>query len=397
MKKILIVSHAMEIGGVERSLLGLLENIDYEKFEVDLFLFRHQGELLDFIPNKVNLLPEKKEYACLAVPMINVLKDRKFCIAIGRIFAKYYAKYKLKRVDSSKDNAIGIEYSHKYTKRFMPEISNVKYDAAISFLTPHYFVIEKVQAKKKIAWIHTDYSKLIIDVKSELKMWGKYDYIVSISDSVSKKFLSIFPELNEKIVLIHNMMATNFIKKQSNEFTVENEMGNSDNIKLLSIGRFCYAKNFDNIPDICRRIRSLNVNVEWYIIGFGSDEDLIRKKIIECGMEDYVKILGKKINPYPYIKECDYYIQPSRYEGNAVTVHEAQFLNKFPIITKYPTSSSQITNEIDGAIVEMSNEDCATGIVKVINNKEMQKKVHLNLQKVNHCHEDLMRFYKIIV
>ena len=88
MKKILVFSHAMEIGGAERALLGLLEKIDTAKYEVDLFLMRHQGELIKYIPSNIRLLPENPKYACLAIPFTDVLKRGQFGVALGRYVGK---------------------------------------------------------------------------------------------------------------------------------------------------------------------------------------------------------------------------------------------------------------------------------------------------------------------
>ena len=365
-KKILIFSHGMEIGGAERALLGMLELIDYDEYDVDLFLMRHCGELLKYIPERVNLLSEMKAYSCLAVPILDVLKKGELGVFFGRVFGKFYAKYRVKKLGLSGDNGVAIEYSHKYTKKFMPEINSKKYDVAISYLTPHYFVQENVNADFKVAWIHTDYSKVAVDVVSELKMWGCYDRIVSISESVTQTFLSVFPSLCDKVSIFENQMAKECILKQVNEFTVSNEMVEDGSIKLLSVGRFCHAKNFDNVPEICSRILKCGLNVRWYLIGFGGSEDLIRSKIKEYHMEDFVIVLGKKENPYPYMQACDVYVQPSRYEGNAVTVHEAQFLNRPVIITNYSTSSSQLERDKEGYIVPMDNEGCAKGIVEIL-------------------------------
>ena len=158
MKKILIFSHAMEIGGAERALLGLLESIDYEQYEVDLFLMRHEGELLKYIPDRVNLLPELPPYASLAVPSGEVLRKGQLFVLLGRVIGKVLAGRRVKRLQLPKDIGVALEYSHKYTNWAMPKINDKKYDLAISFLTPHYFVANKVKAKRKLAWIHTDYS-----------------------------------------------------------------------------------------------------------------------------------------------------------------------------------------------------------------------------------------------
>ena len=324
MKNILIISHAMEIGGAERALLGLLYSIDYTKYKVDLFLCRHEGELLKEIPKEVNLL-DINQSRYLAVSMKSLLKEKAFKMLYGRLKAKVLSKNNVKKLGLKPDNQVELTYSHKYTYRYMDFINPDKeYDLTISFLTPHYICINKCNAKKKIAWIHTDYSTIDIDVKTELDMWNKFDYIASISDQCSKAFLEKFPTLKDKIIRIDNIVTKEMLEKQSNENIDEMK---DDCIRLLSVGRFSYAKNFDNVPEICSEVLKSGINIKWYLIGFGGDEQLIKDKIKEYNMQEHVIILGKRSNPYPYIKACDIYVQPSRYEGKAVTVREAQILH----------------------------------------------------------------------
>lgn len=147
-------------------------------------------------------------------------------------------------------------------------------------------------------------------------------------------------------------------------------------MNLLSIGRFCTAKNYDNVPDITRRMLAGGVrDLKWYIIGYGGDEALIRQKISEAEMEEHVILLGKKDNPYPYIKACDIYVQPSRYEGKSVTVREAQMLCKPVAVTAYPTAASQIRDGIDGVIVPLDNEGCARGLADFIADTALQQRI----------------------
>lgn len=374
MKRILIVSHAMELGGAERSLIGLLNVLDPKRYEIDLFLLRHEGELLEYIPEYVHVLPKVAAYTVLARPMKDTLREGHFWLTGVRLYAKIKAaRYNKKH--QYKDSAVALEYSHKYIKRYMPKINpTVEYDLAISFLTPHYFVAEKVRAKKKSAWIHTDYKKVQINIPSETVMWGKYDYIASISEEVSKSFLEVCPSLRSKLILIENILPERLIKRQAMELDVTKEMPViKDGFRLLSIGRYCIAKNFDNVPAICSCLLKKGFKVKWYIIGFGGDEELIRQKIAAAKMEEYVILLGKKENPYPYIKACDLYVQPSRYEGKSVTVREAQMFAKPVVITAYPTSGSQLEDGVDGVVVPMDNEGCADGIAKLLDDpKKMQ-------------------------
>ena len=397
MKKILIVSHAMEIGGAERALLGLLESIDPARVSVDLFLLRHEGELLDLIPDYIHLLPPIPAYTVLARPIAETIKEGHLLLSAARLMGKFRAK-QYDRKHGLTESGVAIEYSHKYTKVFMPPIQpEVEYDLAISFLTPHYFVTEKVRAKKKIAWIHTDYSVVQVDKASELAMWSHYDSIASISENVTETFLSVFPSLKEKIVLIENILPKALIGRQANAFSVENEMPNNGTIKLLSIGRFSNPKNFDNVPDICRRILDAGLDIKWYLIGYGGDEPLIRQRIAEAGMADRVIILGKKENPYPYIKACDLYVQPSRYEGKAVTVREAQLLCKPVVITRYATSASQLEDGVDGVIVPMDNAGCAIGIAQLLKNPEQMKQLAATCAQRDYTNaQEVEKIYKLL-
>lgn len=396
MKKILIISQAMELGGVERALLGLLENIDTDKYEVNLFLLRHTGELMNQIPENVHLLPKDRRYAALAVPMKTLLNYAQFPVLLGRIYAKMKAKQRVRQLHIRGDNAIALEYSHKYTAWAMPIISEEQYDLVISFLTPHYFAAQKAIGNQKIAWIHTDYSTVQVDVESELVMWSQFNWIASISKDVTKSFLKIFPTLEDKILEIENIMPTRHIQSLALRGEADQEM-KGEGVKLLSVGRFCTAKNFDNVPEICKLIREQGFNVTWYLIGYGGDEALIRQKIQEFGMEDHVIILGKKSNPYPYIKACDVYVQPSRYEGKCVAVREAQMLGKPVIITNYATSASQLEDGVDGVIVPMDNEGCAQGIADVLRKPQLMEKLSENCRNRDYSNaQEIKKIYELM-
>ena len=157
-----------------------------------------------------------------------------------------------------------------------------------------------------------------------------------------------------------------------------------DSIKILSIGRYCTAKNFDNVPNICKHLVKQGMNVRWYLIGFGPDENLIKEKIKEEHMEKNVIMLGKKSNPYPYICRCDLYVQPSRYEGKCVSVKEAQMLGKPVVITNYATANSQVENGVDGIIVTMDNEKCAVEIARILKDEEKMKRMSQKCTEKNY-------------
>lgn len=381
-KKIIIVSHNLRLGGVERSLIGLLHAIDYTRFEVDLFLFLHDGPLMEHIPKEVRVLPENKKYAGLISSVKDNVTSFNLDILLGKRKAKAAAQAYIQQHAIGQANLVYDNYLQQYNVKNLPVISEETYDLAISFLTPHYVASSKVKARKRIAWIHTDYSFFEFDKKVESEMWSAYDYIASISEDCTRGFVTQFPELESKIVLIENILDASFVRRQASAFSVTQEMPKeAGTYTLLSVGRFSKAKNFDNVPAITKHLLESGVRVKWYLIGFGGDEALIRQQIEAEGMEEHVIILGKKDNPYPYMAACDFYIQPSRFEGKAVTVREAQMLAKPVVITAFATSKSQLRDGVDGVIVPMEHVACVEGIKTLLLDTEKTRELIENCKQ----------------
>jgi glycosyltransferase involved in cell wall biosynthesis len=268
----------------------------------------------------------------------------------------------------------------------MPMISDKEYDLVISFLTPHYFGLEKCKGKKRIAWIHTDYSMLDVDEKSESRMWGGYDEIVSISDDVSAAFIKRFPSLENKLVRVDNIISQKSIVEYSK--AERNGIVNDGKTVILSCGRVTEGKNFAAIPKMCSYILSRGHDIVWYIVGDGPDADRVRANVISEKMADRVIMLGAKTNPYPYIAACDLYVQPSFYEGKAVAVREAQILGKPVVITDYPTAKSQLTDGFDGIIAPLDSERCAEVIASLLSDKNKLAQLRENCLSQNYSTEN---------
>ena len=365
----------MHPGGAERSLIGLLNAFDYDEYQVDLFLNRHEGELMGQIPKEVNLLPAECHYESLAEPLINTIKKGHVAIAAARLFAKFFSY--IRKHGKYSDAGISGDYSHRFTKLFMPKIqTDVEYDLAISFITPHYFVAEKVHAITKAAWIHTDYTNISLDKKSQMQMWLPYDHLIAVSDEVARKFSDVFPSLSNKVEVIENILPIDSMRLQAREQIYD--FSNKDEFRILSIGRFTYAKNFENIPVICKYLCEYGISFKWYIVGYGGGESLIRQAIEEERMENRVSILGKRKNPYPYIAQCDLYVQPSRFEGKAVAVREAQVFCKPVVITNFPTAQSQLINGVNGIIVPLDPKECAKKIAQLLLDSKTMEQLQYN-------------------
>lgn len=377
--RILILMHYMELGGAESALLGLLQSVDPTRVDVDVFIYSHRGELMEFMPmEKINLLPEMEAYSLTEKPLSEVVKRGYWRLAIARMIGRRNTvSFCKKHPNSDKPAECGTFFQQRATWKVLPKIQpNVEYDLAISFLTPHFFVLNNVCAKKKMGWIHTDYTRILIDVEAELKMWERLDYIASISEEVGNRFCEVFPSLRPKLLQIENILNADFIRRRAEEQAVS-LCDDPSTVCLLTIGRFSPPKKMEDIPLICKKILDKGLHVKWFIIGYGSKEieNVVRENAKKEGVEDNVVILGKKENPYPYINACDIYVQPSRYEGKSITVREAQILCKPVIVTNYPTAGSQIQTGVDGLIVSMDVDICAGEMAQFIANKELQKNI----------------------
>ena len=398
--KILIMMHYMELGGAESALLGLLQSVDPERADVDVFIYSHRGELMRYLPkDRVRLLDEVEAYSLTEKPLVEVVRKGYLRLALMRLIGRWHADRYCKVLnDGDRPFEGGSFFQQKMTWRVLPEIQkDVVYDVAINFMTPHFVLLNRVKAKKKVGWIHTDYTRISIDVPAETKMWERLDMIASISEEVGNKFCEVFPELRSKLVQIENILNAGFIRQKAGEFEVE-WADDESVVTLLTIGRYSPPKRMECIPAICKELKAAGVPVKWYIIGYGSEEieDAVREAIKKENVADDVVLLGKQDNPYPYIKACDVYVQPSKYEGKSITVREAQILGKPVVITNYPTAKSQVVDRVDGVIVPLAIDGCAAAMAEFLKDARLRDLIAAYLRQHDYGNEtEIEKIYRL--
>ena len=387
-KRILFNMYNLEIGGAEKSLLSILNTIDYSRYNVDLFLYENSGELINELPEEVNLLSEIDTYKTLCESTKLTFKRGYIKLGIIRTISKYLSI--IKKVPLAYD-----QYMNDLANKILPNIDG-EYDIAISNIWPHNLVTDKVKAKKKIGWIHTDYSKMRIDYKRDFKTLDKLDYIVSVSDNCKEIFDKIQPKLKYKSISLENIVSSKLIKELSEKKIDENTLFDNQDIKILTVARLHSEKGVDRVVEVCKKLKDDGKKFKWYIVGFGYQENELKIRAKELGIGDNFYILGKKVNPYPYFKKCDIYVQPSRYEGKAVTVGEAQILGKPVVITNYTTAKSQVRDNVDGYICELSVEGIADGLEKLYKDKKLRIKLSNNCKNTDYGNSnELYKLYKL--
>lgn len=383
-KSILVVMTSLYNGGAERSLVNLLNEFDTEKYEVDLLVFARGGMFESQIPQKINFLNTPSEIKALYTP---------------KLVQGYFKEKSIRLVGTGIAKIFSNSYSERGAKRWKWFYKNIivenqkKYDVALAFLNDDvmYYVVDKVRADKKIAWVHNDYKKNELDRDIDLPYFKKLDCIATISDKCVNILKKVFIEIPEKFICIPNITSSQVIKKRSHEFYPKEYRGEK-NI-LLSIGRLGYQKGFDIAIDAATLLLEKGIDFKWYIIGNGEWEEKLNNLIKEKHLERNVFLLGIKSNPYPYIKHCDVFVQTSRYEGKSVVIDEAKILSKSIVITNYPTVHDQIQKN-EGMIVEITAEGIAEGIIMMLGQKDIYTKF---LSQVDYGNtQEIMKLYKII-
>lgn len=309
-KKVMFRILSMQMGGVPKVLIDILKNLDRDKFEPFVLLSIHQGELLSEIPGDVKVISlekGKEEMSSLKAFLIFQLIKRKMNLQLYKTFPCLLKK----KVDEVPDIEIAITHS------------------SLSSLVKSPFL-----TSKKINWFHTD-----------IRWHHTIDYGKKIARMMQKCDLTIFGSMHTKITFerhlnirisnsmcIHNTFdEQNVIKKSREKDPDIKNIFSKEKKVFLSVGRLEHQKGYDVLIEIHAELLKEGFDHNIIVIGNGSKLELLQSKIRTLGVENSFILLGNKNNPYPYIKNADYYIQPSRYESYPIALGETLILN-IPII-----------------------------------------------------------------
>lgn len=377
-QRLLFVMNNLHCGGAEKALVSLLQTIDYSRFEVDLLLFRQEGLFLKQLPEQVKLLPEPDSYRYFDMSfskalLVSFLKFR-WDIVWNRI--RFTIQYK-----REKHSAIREQKVWRFIGKTLPQL-NKSYDLAVGFLekSPTYYIIEKVEAHYKLGFVHNDYEKLGMDPKLDFSYFQRLDAIATISEVCLMSLKRLFPTLIQRFLIIQNISSPSVIYQLAEASIPSMGVG----LKLLTIGRLDPQKGYDLLVEAAYHLKQQQTAFTWSILGEGGLKTTLLEQIKAYDLQDNIVFLGIQENPYPYLKQCDMYVQTSRYEGKSVAIDEAKILQKPIIVTDFSTVKDQITDGFNGSIVAMNGEAIAKGILDLYANSIQQDhfRLHLTQEKM---------------
>lgn len=393
MKKVLIVISCLGVGGGERSLINLLNEFDYMKYEVDLLTLNDSGLLSNQIPEKVNIIKKdtKLNYLYNDFCIMDILKKEALKTALFRVKATLISRKKEKNINRSKQ----YRWEHFYKKYL--DTCKGKYDAVFAYMNDDamYYVADKVISNNKIAWIHNDYYAMGYDAEMDRQYFPLFRKIVTISNECLRILQEIFPEFASKCVMIPNLTSEKLVKKKATEFYPD-EFISVDGLKLLSIGRLSEQKGYDLAIEAAKRLKNRGVDFRWFVLGEGELREKIQAQIKKARIEDSFILCGIRKNPYPYLSHCDIFVQTSRFEGKSVALDEAKIFCKPIVATKYSTVHDQL-NDKTGILVDMNGKAIADGIYNLVTNSDKKQLIVSNIKKENHDNINMISEYYALV
>lgn len=385
MKKIFIVINNFNIGGVQRSLLNLANEIS-DKYDVTVGVF-YGNKLQNQIPSNVRILqiPSFKQFGMSKKEVEGrpfTYMDRAFWVVLTKLFGRSFV---IKLMGCTQKKIKGYDYAISYLHE-APQKS--LYGGC------NEFVLNKVEAKEKIAWLHCDFEQSGANNKQSRKIYGKFDKIVACSNGVREKFVKCMPEYANKCYTVRNCNDYEKISALSKQETVDYE---AKFLNLVTVARLSSEKGIDRAIQAVKVCLDNGINVRYHIVGGGPEEQKLKNLVQSLGMGESVCFYGAQENPYKFIKNADLFVLTSHHEAAPMVFDEAMSLG-VPIFATKTTSTQEMILDCEaGFVCENSEEGIAKKLLEVLQNKRILTKISENLKNRNYNNDLAVNSFEKVV
>jgi len=356
MKNLIFVIESLHIGGAEKSLISLLQNLDYNNYNVTLVTFIPDGYFRELVPAHVKTIQ-------LRYPEFSLLDRVKFAFQ-RKTKSNYHSAQLYWSIAKDKFNTL-----------------DVTYDVAIAYNQGFatYFTNKYIKAAKKLAWLNTDYTKAGYNIGFDFPIYKNFEAVVAVSPEAKIGLENQLQRIAKTlpITVIKDISDPKVIKEQAKEPIPK--PFDENRINIVSVGRLASYKGFPMAVEACKLLLQRGHLITWYLIGEGSERKKLELQIENLGIQENFILVGADTNPYRYVARAAIYVQTSLFEGLGLTVIEAALLCKPIVSTNFPSVQGILEDEKTGLIVPMNPNDIATGIERLINNKDLNAKLVQNL------------------
>lgn len=395
-KKVLFVIESLVCAGAEKSLVTLLNLLDYSKYEVDLQLFAYGGEFEQLLPKEVNLLPKLPYFSLTEQSVKSLLFSKKNINKKKMLSSRIKYSLALRRRKYSNPEKAVIFWEK--AGRCFAKTEKV-YDVAIAYAqcVPTFYVADCVNAEKKYAWVNVVYKPEGKFREFNVNHYDKIDKIVSVSDDTYEIFKAHFPEEADKGCIIYDINDGNFISKMADmKSEAFNEM-DFKGTKILTVGRLAPQKGYDVAIEAASILKKRNLNYKWYVLGRGPLEESLKAQVAKANLQDNFIFLGTRANPYPYYKAADIYVQTSKFEGFGLAIAEARMLNVPVVTTRFSAVNAQMADGKNGLVVDIDGEAVANGVQKLMQDNMLYENIRRFQQREKKGNtEELEKIYILL-
>lgn len=351
-KSVLFVVDALTMGGVTRVLANLLDRFDYEKYDVDLLVLHYHADMDVQIHPKVKLLKGDATYKYVDQSLGQILAQKDFGALFGKLKLVFFLKTGwIKRV---------IRKSRK-------KILKKAYDTEVSFNDGFTQIFVSLgDTPRKIGWAHED-----VSIHNSSQRYGKLmqrslerlDMLVCVSQGILEAYKSVFGL--KRLCVIHNILDADAILEKA-KCTYESPYS-SDFVNLVSVGRLCEQKSYTRFINVHKRLVEQNYKVRSYIIGDGLEKQALENQIQALDIADSFTLIGRKDNPFPYVKDADIFVLSSIYEGLPTVLYEALILG-IPCVSTRVAGAEEILQDRYGLVTNNDEDSLYKGLKQLLDN-----------------------------
>lgn len=363
-KKIIFITQALWVGGIETALANMLNNFDYDTYDVTCLVLQNDIETAQRITPKCRILVVDRN------DTVSFSEKYKYSRMFGLIQKPYNASAARKLVWKILSLSFRAFENRLYASYIRRLLNDESFDTAVIYTNRiSELAVRSINADKFITFFHHG---LFHREYHDVYGYKKAEKIVLVSDSIKKQFTNNLPRFSDKLTVIHNITDVKSIREKSLCETVSFSAG----FNIVSCGRLHRDKGFDMAIEACKMLLDDgHTDLHWYVVGEGPERENLLKAANEHGASENFHFLGVKPNPYPYMKAADIFVQSSRIEAFGLTITEALSLGVPVISTATHGGKEIITDKVNGLLCEVSADSIYRSIKNLIENPDLRKRI----------------------